>query len=193
MYLYKQTNMTEINPQQILIEQLSKVSNNKELIDLAVTLVESKQNIINYSYGSGYVLWNTETNTTFNDDEASFTDLLSHIAKNNVDKLTVTNACQYPDLTEGCVRYLYFKSLNTYYKITITNIKYSYGLTKDSYKKYQEFWFNYLTFNARAWDGDDNRGLVIYGIKVADTANNNELFATELELLNKYPNALILT
>jgi hypothetical protein len=185
--------MTEINPQQILIEQLKKISNNKELIDLAVTLVESKQNIIKFSYGNAYVLWDTETNTTFNNDEANFTDLLSHVAYNNIDKLTVINACQYPDLTEGCVRYLYFSGINVYYKITINQIKYSCSLTKDSYKRYQEFWFNYLNFSAYAWDGDDNRALVIYGINRMDTTKNAELFVIEEALLNKYKTALIMT
>jgi hypothetical protein len=182
--------MTEINPQQILIEQLSKVTNNQELIDLAVTLVESKQNIINYSYGNGYVLWDTETSTTFNDDECNFNDLLNHVAKHNIDKINIINICKYPDLTEGCVRYLYVSSINVYYKITITKTNYTYALTKDSYKRYQEFWFDYLTFSARAWD--DKKGLVIYGIKPS-TAKNAELFVTEEALLNKYETALVVT
>jgi hypothetical protein len=183
--------MTELNKQQILIQQLSKVTNNKELIDLAVTLIESKQNIINFTYGSAYVLWDTETNTTFNDDEASFKDLLSHVASSNKDKITIVNSCQYPDLTEGCVRYLYVSSINVYYKITITKTKYTYNLTIDGYKKrYQEFWFDYLTFSARAWN--DEKELTIYGIKPS-TARGAELFVTEMELLNKYPDALIMT
>jgi len=182
--------MTEINPQQTLIEQLSKVSNNRELIDLALTLIESKQNIINFSYGNDYVLWDTETGTIFNDDEGNFIDLLEYIADCNKDKITIVNACQYPDLTEGCVRYLYVSSINVYYKITITKTNYTYALTKDSYRRYQEFWFDYLTFSARAWD--DDKGLVIYGIKPS-TAKNAELFVTELDLLKKYETALIMT
>lgn len=188
--------MNEINPQQILIEQLNKVSNNKELIDLAVTLIESNQNVINFSYRQVEVSFNVRDKSIIEYDTEDcyqdFNDLLSAVAYNNIDKLTVINACQYPDLTEGCVRYLYFSSINVYYKITINQIKYFYTLTKEGYKRYQEFWFNYPAFCAHAWDGDDDRGLVVYGIKPS-TAKNAELFVTEEALLNKYPDALKMT
>ena len=183
--------MTEINPQQILIQQLNKVSNNKELIDLAVTLIESKQNIINYNYGSAYVLLDIETNTTFNDDEANFTDLLDHVARTNLDKINVTNACQYPDLTEGCVRYLHFKNVDVYYKIKITNIVYYYKLTKDQYIKTQRLFFEY-TDRKIANQALDNGQFDVCKM-LPSHVEGPELFTTELELLNKYPNALILT
>ena len=183
--------MTEINPQQILIEQLNKVSNNKELIDLTVTLVESKQNIINYSYGDSYVLWDTETGTIFNDDEANFTDLLKRVARTNLDKINITNACQYPDLTEGCVRYLHFKNVDVYYKIKITNIVYYYKLTKDNYIKTQRLYFEY-TDRKIANQALDNGQLKVCKM-LPSHVEEPELFVLELELLNKYPNALILT
>jgi hypothetical protein len=135
-------------------------------------------------------LWDIETNSTFNDDEAGFNDLLSHVASCNKDKITIVNSCQYPDLTKGCVRYLYVSSINVYYKITITKTNYTYNLTKDGYKRYQEFWFDYLTFSARAWD--DEEGLTIYGIKPS-TVRGAELFVTEVALLNKYETVLIMT
>jgi hypothetical protein len=181
--------MTEPNKQQILIKQLSKVTNNKELIDLAVTVIESKQNIINFSYDGGYVLWDTETNTTFNNDECNFNDLLQHVAKHNIDKITIIDSCKYPDLTEGSVRYLYVSSINVYYKITITKTNYTYNLTKDGYERHQMFYFDFLTYSACGWN--DKKGLEIYGITSA--TRNAELFVTELDLLNKYPDALIIT
>ena len=187
--------MTKLNPQQILIEELNKVSNNKELIDLAVTLIESNQDFINYNYGFVDVVFNAKNKSIVEfdtDSNDNFHDLLSAIAAANADKLTITNACQYPDLTVDCVRYLYSKSINVYYKIKIFRIKKSYGLTRDSYKRYQEFFFSYLTFTARAWDSDDIKGLVVYGIRPS-TAINCEIFATEVALLDRYPTALILT
>ena len=183
--------MTEINPQQILIEQLNKVSNNKELIDLAVTLIESEQNIINYSYGNSYVLWDTETNTIFNDDEANFTDLLEHIARTNLDKINITNACQYPDLTEGCVRYLHFKNVDVYYKIKITNIVYYYKLTKDDYIKTQRLYFEYTHRKIANQSLDDGELQVCK--MLPSHVEGPELFITEEALLNKYPDALILS
>lgn len=186
--------MNEINLQQTLIEQIKQITNNQELIDLAVNLVDSYQDVIRYKYNNIEVLFNTQDNTLVESDYGNFNDLLRVLAYNNIDKLTVTNACQYPDLMEGCVRYLYFSSTNVYYKITINQIKYVYAITKDSYKRYQEFWFNYLTFSANAWDSDDDRGLVVYGVKsFTNTTKNAELFLTERALLNKYKTALIIT
>lgn len=174
--------MTEIIPQQILIEHLKQITNNQELIDLAVTQVNSYQDVIRYRYGNVEVLVNTKDNTLIESDYSSFNDLLRVLAYNNIDKLTVIDSCQYPDLTEGCVRYLYSNDINVYYKITITKIKYSYHLTKDAYTRYQEFWFDYSTSSASAWD--EKEGLRIYNIK--PSIENAELFVTEKALLNKY-------
>lgn len=183
--------MTEPNKQLTLIEQLNKVSNNKELIDLALTLIESKQNIINFSYGNTYILWDTETGTIINDNEVNFTDLLEHIARTNLDKINITNACQYPDLTEGCVRYLHFKNVDVYYKIKITNIVYYYNLKKDNYIKTQRLYFEY-TDRKIANQALDNGEFQVCKM-LPSHVEGPELFITEEALLNKYPNALILT
>ena len=76
--------MTEFNKQKILIDQLSKLTDDKEEINRAVNLVDSWQHIITYKYKNLEVLFNANDNTLIELNSkcyGNFIDLIQSLNK----------------------------------------------------------------------------------------------------------------
>lgn len=76
--------MTEFNKQKILIDQLSKLTDDKEEINRAVNLVDSWQHIITYRYKNLEVLFNAKDNTLIELNSkcyGNFIDLIQSLNK----------------------------------------------------------------------------------------------------------------